>query len=579
MLRSVLGSSVAVVSLIAATAAPAQGNPDVIETSRYLESFDGTRIAITILRPAQAGRVVTTPLPVIVTQDRGQEGSERVANARRFFPNRGYVIVAQDRRGVGASFGVQKGFVNAFDAEDAKTVIEWAGAQPFSNGRVVSWGCSNQGAWQYLVAALKPRHLVAIAPSCASPQFFDHGVMTNGVPAFPAGTAPFSGECRQAPAAPERFPAQPVAEDRDGSLLKAAQRTRGCNAPMLGQYWRIMGRDGLNPLTGTRPGLDDSSITHWQAIRDAGIPMLQIGGWYDAAVLGQMQGQRLWGGRVIMGPWVHGNGLPQGASFPNVTRDLLEETGRWFDHYGKGVANGAEVPGVTYYTVNAPQGQEWTRRANWPAVTEGQTSFYLSPAGLSRTLVRAAAPATYAEQPVSWFAGRYEALSHWWNGDMAEDDRKMLGHQSGPLAADTRITGTPALRLWLSADTPDANLFAVLEDVAPDGRSTYVTDGRLRVASRKITQAPFPNSIQYWKPNYGSDQQPLKPGEVVEAAFEFYPISYVFRRGHRIRLSIATNTGKEYQAPPLNRGKAPTITILRDAAHPSQLLLPIVPNR
>lgn len=569
--------SVAASALITASAALAQNG--VAETSRYLQSFDGTRIAVTVLRPTRGGREVTTPLPVIVTQDRGQEGSERVASARRFFLERGYIIVAQDRRGVGASFGVQKGFVNAFDAEDAKTVIEWAGAQPFSNGKVVAWGCSNQGAWQYLVATLKPRHLVAIAPSCASPQFFDHGVMTNGVPTFPARTTPFSGECRQTPSASERYPSRPVAEDRDGSLLKAAQRSRGCNAPMLGQYWRTMTRDGLNPVTGTRPGLADSSINQWQAIRDAGTPMLQIGGWYDAAVLGQMQGQRLWGGRVIMGPWIHGNGLPAGATFANAARDLLEETGRWFDHYAKGVANGAEKPGITYYTVNAPEGREWGWRASWPAVTEGQTSFFLSPAGLSRTPVRSAPPATYAEQAVTWFEGRYEPLNHWWNGDMAETDAKMLGHQSGPLAADTRITGTPALRLWLSSDTPDANLFAVLEDIAPDGRSTYVTDGRLRVASRRITQAPFPNSIQYWKPNYGSDQQPLKPGEVVEAAFEFYPISYVFRRGHRLRLSIATTIGKEYQAPALNRGKAPTLTILRDASHPSRLLLPIVANR
>ncbi|NJC04388.1 hypothetical protein GGQ97_000181 [Sphingomonas kaistensis] len=563
-------------ALGAAAPASAQSDVPVVETSRYLESFDGTRIAITILRPAQAGQVITALLPVIVTQDRGQEGSERVAAARRFFLNRGYVIVAQDRRGVGASFGIQKGFVNAFDAEDAKTVIEWAGAQPFSNGRVVSWGCSNQGAWQYLVATLKPRHLVAIAPSCASPQFFDHGVMTNGVPMFPAGTAPFSGECRQA--APERFPARPVADDRDGALLKAAQKTRGCNAPMLGQYWRTMTRDGLNPVTGTRPGLADSSITQWQAVRDSGIPMLQIGGWYDAAVLGQMQGQRLWGGKVIMGPWVHGNGLPAGATFPNAARDLLEETGRWFDHYAKGVANGADRPGITYYTMNAPKGREWGWRASWPSVSEGQTSFYLSPAGLSRTPVPAAPPASYAEQAATWFEGRYEPLSHWWGGDMAATDARMLGHQSSPLPADTRITGTPALRLWLGSDTPDVNLFAVLQDVSPDGRSTYVTDGRLRVASRRITTAPFPNSIQYWKPNYGSDQQPLKPGEVVEAAFEFYPISYVFKRGHRLRLSIATTIGKDYQALSANRGKAPTITVLRDAAHPSRLLLPIVPN-
>ena len=61
-------------------------------------------------------------------------------------------------------------------------------------------------------------------------------------------------------------------------------------------------------------------------------------------------------------------------------------------------------------------------------------------------------------------------------------------------------------------------------------------------------------------------------------AFEFYPVSYVVQRGHRIRLSIATTIGKDYQAPPLAAGKTLAITVLRDAAHPSRLMLPLVPN-
>ncbi len=58
----------------------------------------------------------------------------------RYFTDRGYAWVAQDRRGTGASFGVEAGFVNEFDAKDAKAVIEWAGAQSFSNERVVALG-------------------------------------------------------------------------------------------------------------------------------------------------------------------------------------------------------------------------------------------------------------------------------------------------------------------------------------------------------------------------------------------------------------------------------------------------------
>lgn len=562
---------------VSAAAAPP---PSLVESSRYLTGFDGTRLAVTVFEPRPGGNAAAARLPVIVTQDRGQESSPRVAASRQFFLNRGYVIVAQDRRGTGASFGVQKGFVNAFDAQDAKTVIEWAGAQPFSNGRVVTMGCSNQGAWQYLVSTLKPRHLVAIAPACASPQFFDHGVITNGVPMFPAGLAPFDNQCRPLakPPASDR-PVRAVDEDADGSLLRQAQAQRGCNAPMLGQYWRSMSRDALSPVAGNRPGLDDSAITQWAAVRDSGIPMLQIGGWFDAAVLGQLQGQNLWGGRVIMGPWVHGNTIPQGAAYPAGTLDLLEETGRWFDHYAKGVNNGADKPGVRFYTINAAPGREWRTLPSWPGVNDAHTPYFLTARGLSRQAGPGSAPATYRQQAVRWFEGRYEALTRWWGGDMAPTDRLMLGHDSAPLATATQVTGTPTLRLWLSADVPDANLFAVLEDVAPDGRSTYVSDGKLRLSWRKIIAAPFPASIQYWKPGYAADLQPLRPGEVVEARFEFFPVSYVFRPGHRIRLGLTTSIGKDYQVPPLAGSAVPTITVLRDAAHPSRLELPLVASR
>ena len=79
-----------------------------------------------------------------------------------------------------------------------------------------------------------------------------------------------------------------------------------------------------------------------------------------------------------------------------------------------------------------------------------------------------------------WFDGRYAPLARWWDGDMAAADRLSLTHTSAPLAHDTEVIGTPVARLWIASDDPDLNLYAVLEDVAPDGRSSYVTDGRLR---------------------------------------------------------------------------------------------------
>lgn len=144
-------------------------------SSRYVESFDGTKLAVTVYMPTHDGEVGAGVKPVVVTQARDDQRPQ-VVKSIKYFTSHGYVWVAADRRGTGASFGVQTGFVNDYDAKDGKAIIEWAGQQPFSNGRVATYGCSNQGAWQYVVMKYRPKYLVAVSPQCASAQFYDNGI-------------------------------------------------------------------------------------------------------------------------------------------------------------------------------------------------------------------------------------------------------------------------------------------------------------------------------------------------------------------------------------------------------------------
>jgi putative CocE/NonD family hydrolase len=557
------------------------------ETSQYLRSFDGTRIAITIRRPTKGGQLATEPMPVIVTQDRSMSGRPETLKQIRYFTDRGYAWVAQDRRGAGASFGVQTGFVNQFDAKDAKAVIEWAGAQSFSNENVVALGCSNQAAWQYLVATLDPKYLVAIVPACASPQFFDHAVAINGIPVFPSGPTHYDGKCASVPAAGARPPGAPagftpppprkVDEDVDGSMLEAARAEQKCGASMLGQYWLHMPRDGLNRFANYRPAIEDTAMSHSDKVKSAGIAILQIGGWFDAAVAGQIEGQRHWGGRLIMGPWIHGNRPGRDARLPNASVDLDAQMLRWFDFHAKGVRNGADQPAITYYTVHALAGQEWREATAWPPKAVDKTRLYFSANGLSRSKpTDSVSKVDYVQQDVRWFDGGYQVLARSWSGDMSTANAKCLVHTLEPLERDTEVTGTPTARLWVSADTRDANVFAVIEDVAPDGRSTYVTDGRLRASWRKLNEPSWGTSDQAWHRGFEADVQPLIRGEPTELVFDFFPLSYVFKQGHRVRVSLSTSIGEAYQAPPLAAGKPVTLTLHRNAKHPSALDLPVI---
>jgi putative CocE/NonD family hydrolase len=559
--------------LAAGIATPALGQPAeppaYVEDSRYIESADGTRLAVSVFRPRSPGRY-----PVLVTQDRG-EGGDRT-RLREFFVRHGYVIVAQDRRGTGASFGTQTGFVNRADVADAKAVIEWAAGQPFSTGAVGAMGCSNQGVWQYGVAALQPNGLKAIAPACASPAFFDDAVTLNGVPMFALKPSFYQADCPTPPAtAPAPPPARQVATDRDGTLLREALAQRGCTAPMLGQYWLNMPRDGWNAYALYRPAIDDTPITHWQAIKGSGVAVLQLGGWFDAAVAGQLHSQSLWGGKVVMGPWTHGNRVPRGASFADGQRDLEQEMLRWFAHYLKGEGP-APAAGIEYYVINAAPGSEWRTTTAWPAAAR-KTRFHFDRTALSEEPARAST-ATIAGEGVQWFEGQYAPLARWSTGDMASADAASLVHTTAPLPAAAELIGTPTARLWVTSVHPDLNVYAVIEDVAPDGRATYVTDGRIRASWRALAPSPWGAVHGHWHRGLASDLQALEPGKPAELVFDFFPIAYRFAAGHRIRVALTTSIGEAYQQPPSTGGALPTATLLRGGEHASAIELPLQPT-
>jgi predicted acyl esterase len=80
-----------------------------------------------------------------------------------FWVPRGYAVVNVDLRRFGTSEGVGT-LLSDQEASDYAEVIEWAAAQPWSNGKVGLNGVSYLAISQWKVAALRPKSLVAICP-------------------------------------------------------------------------------------------------------------------------------------------------------------------------------------------------------------------------------------------------------------------------------------------------------------------------------------------------------------------------------------------------------------------------------
>ena len=211
---------------------------------------DGTRLAVDVLRPTEAGRVVETLLPAIWTHTRYQRADTRADGSVRTPVDRwdpwldtvikhGYVVVVVDVRGGGGSFGVNEGQYSANETRDAYDITEWIAEQPWCDGSVGMFGRSYLGITQYFAASQAPPHLKAIFPEMASFDHYDY-VYSGGIY---RESSRFMwqllvGNLDQSVAmvwlGDEQGPVAPVDEDADGRLLAAALREHRITATGTG---------------------------------------------------------------------------------------------------------------------------------------------------------------------------------------------------------------------------------------------------------------------------------------------------------------------------------------------------------
>ena len=153
---------------------------------------------------------------------------------------------------------------------------------------------------------------------------------------------------------------------------------------------------------------------------------------------------------------------------------------------------------------------------------------------------------------------------------------RALTYTSPALSEALEVTGHPMVTLFLSADGADASLFVVLEDVAPDGNSSYVTEGSLRALHRGsiASSPPYRDAVPVRVYDRASST-PLRPGEVAKLHFDLLPTSYQFRAGHRLRLSIAAVDADYFD--PIEG--VTSLAIHWGEEHPSSLKLPIRSDR
>ena len=126
----------------------------------------------------------------------------------------------------------------------------------------------------------------------------------------------------------------------------------------------------------------------------------------------------------------------------------------------------------------------------------------------------------------------------WW-GELLSDPRPVdafsLVYDSEPLENEVAILGRPHALLRASASAPLANWFARLSDVAPDGTVTQITGAGLNGAQRESMTNP----------------RDLEPGRFYPLDIEMHLTSWVFPKGHRIRVAISNSFGRWFFRRPM----------------------------
>ena len=603
------GQLLLILAILLASVAHAANYPR--NESLYVTMRDGVRIAIDVWLPEDLGDDENVPTLMQATRywRAMQHTSGRVEDDNRYeLANRvneaGYAFVIVDARGSGASFGWRAYERSVEEATDYGEIVDWIIEQPWSDEQVGAFGVSYAGNTAELLAINRHSAVKAIAPLFNDFDNFGHLAFPGG--AFTNGTLERWGtvvdrmdrnaicELRGVTGADcdalrkTWLGVKPVDEDLDGSLLRQAIDEHRQNVHVYEAAKNYQFRDDPWGDGGVvNAGYLGSPSGHLPAIEVSGVPMFIRAGWQDAATVNGTLGRYMTISntqQVYIGPWDHGarrdaDQFHADDTPVSPTRDeQYSQMFGFFDRYLNDGGNPVESS-ISYYTLGADR---WSSTTTWPPEGfEDETWFLGDGRSLSMQPPEAENGADEYKVDFEVTTGRH---NRWFTnnggggdvvyGDRREMDNRLLTYTSEPFGEDREITGHPVITLFVRSTHEDGLFIAYLEDVAPNGRVTYITEGQLRAIMRKVSdEQPLYRKIGPHHSQLRADAMPLVPGEVAELNFELWATSVLIRKGHRLRIAIAGADKDTFAHYPLDGG-LPTINVERNSRYPSRIVLP-----
>jgi uncharacterized protein len=525
------------------------------DEARHLTGSDGTRLAVDIYYPAGLDRGAGQAPAMYIESWYGRR-SEAVMNAIELYRAGGFVVVVGDARGFGASFGAQTSFISARARQDQREVLAWVAAQPWSNGATAVAGISLSASFAEVMAASGAPSLKAAIIRAEDFDHYQDNLFPGGVPnrnmiEGVVGLTMFGvrgGPCVEHAAACAQLPGDvypPVDGDDDRSLLRAAVLERRASFDTTG----LMQVEFDDDQVGGAGFGEMSAVGYLDGLRAAALPARVSASWIDGLTArGALQRFAALPGvpmEVVIGSTTHSGGLdtdplarqPFRPARPGAAEQFAGDVA-----FVRRALAGEPIGRSVSYLVHGTD--TWKTTPVWPpAGVEARTLRFDGGALVASAAVQPGSVG-YTVDPAASSGGPFTRWGSQRNQPVFYGDRRLaagrrLSFDSAPMTGDTELVGEPELCLAMTTDQSDGIVIAYLEDVAPEGRVSYLTEGQLRLVHRRTEGAacdPAPGSRRSFA---RADASPVVPGQAMRFELPLLPTAALVKKGHRLRVSLA----------------------------------------